>query len=124
MTGTVSLGGSKEKELVGTDTEALSKEIGTREFELPKEVASVGVRTQPTTVPVPPLVAKLGVKPTGANVPAPTQSAALPLTDDQIAQGLRQSITSSFRWFAEWCLRRLKQLHVTVKKVGGTLVRI
>lgn len=121
--GVASIGGSKEKELASGDTEAPFKGSGTQEFELPKEVASVGVRTQPTTVPVPPPVAKLGVKPIGANVPLPTQTVALPLTDDQIVQGLRQSVTSSFRWFAEWCLRRLKQLHIAVKTVGGKLVR-
>ncbi|MCL4360502.1 hypothetical protein M1555_04605 [Patescibacteria group bacterium] len=98
------------------------REIG-RETELPPEVARAGVRIQPTPVPLP---TKLSPVP----VPAPAAPAgqppaiALPLTDDQIAQGLHQSIVSSWRWLAEWCLRKLKQVHVTIKSMGGKTVEV
>lgn len=95
------------------------------EVELPKEVASAGVKVRPTTVAIPQAVQQLGVKPTGANVPVPPAPAvALPLTDDQIAVGLHQSIASSFRWLAEWCLRRLKQLHMGIKYIHGKVMRV
>lgn len=100
-------------------------DAGTQEIELPKEVASVGVTAQPTTVQLPPNVQNLGVQPVGQSGPAgQATTVVLPLTDDQIAQGLHQGITSSFRWLAEWCIRRLKQVHVGLKFIHGKLFRI
>jgi hypothetical protein len=32
----------------------------------------------------------------------------LPLDDNQLISGLKQAITNSIRWLAEWCLRLLK----------------
>lgn len=95
------------------------------EVELPREVASAGVKVRPTTVAIPQPVAQLGVKPTGANVPSqPAPAVALPLTDDQIAMGLHQGIASSLRWLAEWCVRRLKQLHTGIKYIHGRVMRV
>lgn len=111
---------SKEVEVGGISSEeALPlKDVGTKEFELPKEVASVGVKTQPTTVQIPPKVTNLGVKPSGLSAPIGTgQTVALPLTDVQIAEGFKQSITSSWRWLAVWCERKLKQLHLIKERV-------
>ena len=79
-----------------------------------KEVAAAGVRTQPTTVQLPQVVTQMGVAPVGQAVMPQAPAVALPLTDDQIAQGLKQSITSSWRWLAEWCIRKLKQLQKKV----------
>lgn len=101
------------------------RDVSGQEVELPKEVASAGVKVRPTTVAIPQSVAQLGVKPAGVNVPAQGAAAiALPLTDDQIATGLHQSIASSLRWFAEWCLRRLKQLHMGIKYIHGKVMRV
>lgn len=116
---------NKEKgEAVGSglETPAL-KEVG-REGELSPEVTGVGVRMHPTSVPLPQPVQQLGVKQVGAATAPPTPSVALPLSDDQIAQGLHKSITSSWRWLAEWCMRRLRQLHMVVKRVHGKFVRV
>ncbi len=89
------------------------KEVG-REIEVPPEVASAGVKIHPTTVTVPPKISQLGVKQVGQGIPAASRN--VPLTDDQIAAGLTQSITSSWRWLAEWCVRKLKQLRKIVKQ--------
>lgn len=101
--------GAKEKEALGGTLEF----PGTSgvEVELPKEVASVGVSARPTSVPVPQPVAQW-VQPLGQNVPAEPAKGTitLPITDVEIAQGLRQDSTSSWRWLAEWCRRRLKQI--------------
>ena len=89
------------------------------------ELESAGVKIHPTTIPIPERVSQMGVKPAGSNIPVQTgTTVVLPLTDDQIAKGLHQSITSSWRWFAEWCVRQYKKLHFAVKTVGGKLVRI
>lgn len=91
---------------------------------LPKEVTAAGVSIHPTTIPLPQSVANMGVQPTGANIPMPTAPVTLPISDDQIAQGLGKSIRESFRWLAEWCIRRLKQVHVGLQSVHGRLIRV
>ncbi len=91
---------------------------------LPKEVASAGVRVHPTTIPIPPPIANLGVKPSGQNIPAHTTTVTLPISDDQVVAGLKQGITSSWRWLSVWCLRRLKQVHVVLQSIRGRVVRV
>jgi hypothetical protein len=105
---------NKEVEGGSIDRQDALKDASGQEYEIPKEVASAGVR-----------VTNLGVKPAGQNIPNQTVSTVvLPLTDDQIASGLHEGLSSSWRWFSEWCLRRMKQLHVVVKIVHGKLVRV
>ncbi len=101
-----------------------AKEAGQETDRLPKEVTSAGVSIHPTTISVPAPVQQMGVKPAGANIPMPVAAVTLPISDDQIARGLRQSVTSSLRWLAEWCLRRLKQVHMGLKNIHGKLTRV
>ena len=87
------------------------KDIGTAEISLPKEVIAVGVSARPTNVKLPQAVHQLGVRAAGqAGGGAQTSAVALPLTDDQIAQGLKVGVANSWRWLAEWCKRKLIQL--------------
>jgi len=87
------------------------------EIELPKEVVSAGVKVQPTSIPVPQPISQSGVTASGANITA-VQTGPVPLTDDQIAHGLQQSITSSWRWLAEWCVKKLKQFQSGLKSIA------
>jgi hypothetical protein len=118
---------SGNKESVGGSidhAESLQDATGA-EFELPKEVSSVGVRIQPTTVAIPQPVAQMGVKPAGQNIPVQTKPAVtLPLNDDQIAAGLHAGITESIRWLATWCVFRLKHMHIALKNIHGKLTRV
>lgn len=91
---------------------------------LPQGVASAGVTIHPTTIPIPDPVAQMGVKPVGANIPMPTSVPNIPISDEQIAVGLGKSIKESFRWLAEWCIRRLKQVHIGLLSVRGKLTRV
>lgn len=96
------------------------KEYG-KDVELPKEVAQVGVRVVPTTVTLPAHIAAAGVVPAGQAIPiASGATVTLPLTNDQISAGLTQNVSSSIRWLAEWCVKRIKQLHAMSK---GTQVK-
>ena len=98
-------------------------EVG-QEAPLAPELSHVGVALHPTTVELPKIASQLGVKPVGQAVPMPTVSTiVLPLSDEKIAEGLHQSITSSWRWLAQWCIRRLKELHVALNAKGGKVVR-
>lgn len=114
------------KEIVGgsMNPEGLRDATG-QEIELPKEVVSSGVRIQPTVIPIPQPVSSLGVKPSGNNIPVQTTTTVvLPLSDAQIAAGLHASITNSVRWLAEWCVKRLKHLHIAIKNIHGSFVRV
>ncbi|OGG29900.1 hypothetical protein A2973_00185 [Candidatus Gottesmanbacteria bacterium RIFCSPLOWO2_01_FULL_49_10] len=113
--GGISIGKELEPVGVGLEQPGL-KDVSAKEIELPKEVVAAGVRAQPTTVPLPANVTKMGVTPVGDAVAPQTTTVVLPLTDDQIAVGLRQSIANSWRWLSEWCERRLKQLRNGVIK--------
>ena len=102
----------------------LITEVG-QELPLPSEVSNAGVTIHPTTVTLPPNIQQLGVKPVGQNTSSAAAAATvvLPLTDDQIATGLHQSIMSSWRWLAQWCVRQLKQAHVLLTSNHGKTVR-
>lgn len=102
-------GKEKEGNAIGLSEFPIT-DIG-KEVELPKEVTAAGVKTQPIVINIPKPVARMGVQPTGQNVTIGTGSTVtLPLTDEQIAQGLKESIASSWRWLAQWCKRKFMQL--------------
>lgn len=119
--------GSMAKEttpLTGHIEAPIITEIG-KEVELPPEVVKAGVSIHSDTVVLPPPVTQLGVKQTGVKAPppVPTTTVALPLSDDKIAQGLHQSIMSSWRWLSEWCVRQLHAVHMTIKSIHGKVTR-
>lgn len=121
--GSISVG--KELESVAGFEQSVLKDVSGQEIEISKEVVAAGVKAQPTTVHLSTNVQQFGVQPVGQSGPAgQATTVVLPLTDDQIAQGLHQGITSSFRWLAEWCIRRLKQVHVGLKYIHGKLFRV
>lgn len=101
--GGVGLGGLEIPELT---------EVG-KDIELPKDVEAAGVKVTPTNISIPKSVQNFGVTPVGQKpvVQQPIQAQPVPLTDDQITKGLKQGVKSSWRWLAEWCVRKLKQLH-------------
>jgi len=108
MTGT----GGKEMESGGIEIAGdLPIQDRAKEIELPKELTAVGVSQHPTVVQMPHPVSSMGVSPIGANTTMGTgKTITLPLSDDKIQTGLTQGTSSSWRWLAEWCLRKLKQL--------------
>lgn len=95
------------------------EEIG-KEIDLPKEVQQVGVTLAPTTVEFPPNIAAMGVSAVGPQaVSVSSEHIVLPLTDDQIAKGLHQSIMSSWRWLAQWCVRQLQKAHTAIRPTAA-----
>jgi len=110
---TATVGIGKESEGISLSDNEINLQAAGVEMELPKEVSAVGVKQQPTAVPIPLPVGKLGVKPAGYNIPPQTTpSVVIPLSDSELAQGLHISIINSFRWLAEWCRKQLKILKV------------
>ena len=110
-----SLAKEKQEAVLGGLENPSLKEVG-KEGDLPPEVTGAGVRMHPTNVPLPQPVQQLGVKQVGMTTVQQPAAVSLPLSDDQIAKGLHQSITSSWRWLAEWCMRKLKQIKKIIKK--------
>lgn len=109
-----STGMGKEVELQAqvSNSESVTHSEQLSQVELPKEVTAIGVTISPTTVVLPNVVQHAGV--TAINpVVSPlniSSTIVLPLSDDQIAKGLHESLLSSVRWLAQWCERRLKQI--------------
>lgn len=116
--------GGKEKEGIGFSSQELPIQDVGKEMDLPKELEAIGVHQPPTVVPIPQPVSAMGVKPAGQNVAAAAPAVTLPLSDDQIALGLKQSIWTSWRWLAQWCIRKLKQVHMGLKHIHGRLTRV
>ncbi|KKR33042.1 MAG: hypothetical protein UU37_C0003G0035 [Candidatus Gottesmanbacteria bacterium GW2011_GWA2_41_12] len=97
------------------------------EMELPKEVKEMGARVHKEVIELPPDVKKLGVTSVGAGTPVTSSTATtvvLPISDQQVVAGLHAQITSALHWLAAWCVRKLKQAHMTIKVVHGKIMRV
>jgi len=117
------LGISKEKEFVKAP-EPIIKELGT-EQELPKEIKEAGVVVKQEKLEIPPDLTQMGVRPTGFATPVPYgPTIKLPITDEKIEEGRHASVFSSLRWLSEWCLFVLKRFHLTLKVIGGKVLRL
>ncbi|MBP6045151.1 MAG: hypothetical protein WAT72_02335 [Microgenomates group bacterium] len=71
---------------------------------------------------VPPDLKSMGVR-AADNVHGST-GPAFPISDEKIEEGLHQPVNSSWRWLSETLVYHLKQLHLTIKKVHGHIVRV
>ncbi len=122
----IGVGGfSKERNVVPVvkSSEVEARDL-TSELEIPKEVQNIGVVQRKENIEVPPDIANLGVRQAGVSVPMAQPSLKLPIDDIKIIQGLQLNILSSLRWLSEWCLFQLKRVHLTLKVIGGRVVRV
>lgn len=113
----VSVGVDKEKEMPRPVEESIRD---VKEHEVPKELKEHVVRTK-EAIELPPDLKKMGVStpPASGNVSdVVTGEVKLPLTDDEIEQGVHMKVMNSFRWLAEWCLKQLKKAHMQLTKQG------
>ncbi|MCX7997001.1 MAG: hypothetical protein N2691_04620 [Patescibacteria group bacterium] len=60
---------------------------------------------------------------THTNFPA-YQNVKIPISDDQVLEGIKQPISDSMRWLAEYAKFLLWQAHISIKKVRGKTIRI
>ncbi len=109
-----SIGMGKEVEQAST-TELLIDVENSKDIELTKEVSAIGVSIKPTSIVLPKIVQNAGVQVANPVVQPYTIASTIvvPLSDDQIAKGLHESVLSSVRWLAQWCQRRLQQMQKT-----------
>lgn len=125
---TSSVIGGKERE-AGMSTEGIVELPQEPETILSDEEKEAGVEVVPTEVELPPDIKRLGVSAGASAQPVihqggSQQSAALPLDDPQIVAGQKESVWSSIRWLAEWCLRQLKRTHTVLKVVQNKVLRV
>ncbi len=48
----------------------------------------------------------------------------LPISDENVLKGLHKPISSSWRWLSTLAVYILKKAHLTLKKVGGKIIRV
>jgi hypothetical protein len=116
------VGAAKESEPfvenANTETPTVS-EIGA-DVELSPEVSAAGVSVRPTVVHIPQPLEAHGIRPAGQNVQLGTgETIELPLSEDEIAAGLKQNPLSSWRFLALWCKRQLTIVGHAIQTIGG-----
>lgn len=54
----------------------------------------------------------------------PLQKVQLPISDEEIIEGLEKPYTSSWRWLSELGVYLLGQAHIALKTIHGKVVRV
>ena len=94
------------------------------EHEIQDDEVKEFVEATPENVSVPADLHQQGVQATQATNFPSYQAVKLPITDEQVVEGLKQPQTSSFRWLAEFAMYLLKKAHITLKTVHGHVERV
>jgi len=94
-----------------------------KEKEVEKEVEPY-IKKRRETIKLPPDIQKIGLKPVTTIDFPEYQDVKLPLDDDKIIAGLHAPISSSLRWLATLSLYILKKAHLSLKLIGGRIVRV
>lgn len=79
---------------------------------------------KPENIDLPPELKSMGLKAvTNTNFPN-YQNVKLPISDDQVLAGQKAPVNSSMRWLAEFAKFLLWRAHISLKTVGGRVVRV
>lgn len=76
------------------------------------------------TIELPPDLKKLGLKSVSNSQFSSYKNIKLPISDEKIIVGLHAPITSSLRWLATFAIYLLAKAHLTLKVVGGKVIRV
>lgn len=90
----------------------------------PKNDVKDFVQPKQETIKLPPDLTKLGLQPVTSTQFSSYKNIKLPITDEKVVNGLKEPITSSRRWLSEFALYILKQAHLTLRIIGGKVVRV
>jgi len=114
---------SKENEprLAGGEVVKVNEVV---EKETVEEDVANYIKVKSKSIKLPPQFRKLGLQ-AKTKVKFPEyKNVKIPLKDNLVMVGLRQPLTSSFRWLAELATYILKTAHLHLKKVHGRMVRV
>lgn len=132
----VSVGASKESLNISHDKvpAALpeqSHQERTKHLEIQKTVEhtphpdlAAFIEPRPESVHLEKAVQVAGVQQSGNTAFPSQQSVKIPLSDNQVWDGLHAPIRSSVRWMAEFCLYLLKRAHQTLRSEKGKVERV
>lgn len=76
------------------------------------------------SIEIHPDLKKAGLKSVDSASLDPKQRVHLPISDDQVMEGLEEPISSSFRWLAEVARFMLNKSHIGLKKFHGKVIRV
>lgn len=76
------------------------------------------------TIELPPDLKKIGLKSVSNSQFSSYKNIKLPISDEKIIVGLHAPITSSLRWLATFAIYLLAKAHLTLKVVGGKVIRV
>ncbi len=82
------------------------------------------VEHRPEKVDVPQDLTDAGVQATETTNFPTYNSVKLPISDDRVMQGLKNPISSSLRWLAEFCVYLLRRAHIKLKLAHGKAFRM
>jgi hypothetical protein len=82
------------------------------------------VQPKQETIKLPPDLTKLGLQPVTTAQFSSYKNIKLPISDEKVVQGLKEPVTSSKRWLSEFAVYILKQAHLTLRTVGGKVIRV
>ena len=91
----------------------------------PSEEVTGYVKVHKETIQLPPDLKKIGVQSSQTTSQFPSyQNVKLPISDDKIVTGLHQPINTSIRWLATLAMYLLRRAHLSLKIIGGKVIRI
>ena len=93
------------------------------EHEPDKEVSG-HVRKRHEKVKLDTELKKAGVKTTEQVTFQKYDTIKLPISDESVVKGLHKPISSSWRWLSTLAMYILKKAHLTLKSVGGKIIRV
>jgi len=94
-----------------------------REKKLAPEVVEY-IKKSEETIKIPDVLRDIGVTAGKDEEFQAVDGPTMPLSDQQISDGLKQPMNSSMRWLAQILLYILQQAHYTIKVVHGNVKRI
>jgi len=114
---------SKEGEPIrkSAETPALQETIEQQ----PTQDVSSFLTKKHESIQLPPDLSAIGVKSTeDTETNSFFDKVKLPISDDEVLQGMHAPITSSFRWLATFATYLLLQAHLTLRVMHGKVVRV
>lgn len=90
----------------------------------PSEELSPFMKQRSETIKLPSELSKMGLQPAAPSQFSTYKNIKLPISDEKIIEGLNSPVSSSRRWLSELALYLLKQAHLTLRMVGGKIIRI
>lgn len=112
----------KEAEPILKPVESLQMQESV-EHEVPPEIKHY-VQPKQETIKLPPDLTKLGLQPVTTTQFSSYKNVKLPISDEKVVEGLHEPVSSSKRWLSEFALYILRQAHLTLRVVGGKVIRV